>query len=169
MGTDKAYGTGPFTLSAFAAEGINTTFCGGCYLGICSAGDAGGDGSAERRYIEEHILRTAPQDDLARREPRALAWSHGSHVDSPLVYGKSDKTKQDAVEDIRQWYQAQSINIEPENVYFFGDRTENIEPFAQKGFNARDIDRYDGSEIIGFCGARPEEVPNRKGITMCSD
>merc|ERR1712048_1374295 len=102
--------------------------------------------------------------------------SHGSHVDSPLVYGQPDMTKQDAVEDIRQWYQAQSINIEPKDVYFFGDRTENIEPFAQKGFNAREIScgsrdlyRYGGSEIIGFCGARPEEITNRTGITLCSD
>jgi len=173
---DRAYGTGPFTLSALAAEGISTTFCGECYLGICSAGNVGGYQSAERQYIVEHILRTSHQDALVRVVPSATAWSHGTHVQSPLVYGQPDTIKQEAVNAIRQWYQAQHIAIKPENVYFFGDRTENIKPFAELGFNAREIScgsrdlyQYGGSEIIGFCGARPQEIIKSSGIALCSN
>ena len=38
-------------------------------MGICSAGDAGGDGSIERSYLKQHVLRTPTHDGLASRVP----------------------------------------------------------------------------------------------------
>eukprot|EP00929_Paragymnodinium_shiwhaense_P082765 TRINITY_DN4377_c0_g1_i4.p1 TRINITY_DN4377_c0_g1~~TRINITY_DN4377_c0_g1_i4.p1 ORF type:complete len:1192 (+),score=308.84 TRINITY_DN4377_c0_g1_i4:89-3664(+) len=163
------------TLSAFAAEGISNTFCGKCYIGICSAGDGGGKGSAERDYLEKHVLRTGPFDELVKKNPDTLYWSHGSHVKSPLVYGKADKTKQDAVKEIKEWYSKQGIEIEATNVFFFGDRTENMGPFLESGFNAREIscasrdtDLYHGSGMVGFCGATPDEIVMKKGVSQCT-
>jgi hypothetical protein len=172
---DPAYDAGTLTLSALAAEGINTTFCGGCYLGIVSAGNAGGSGSDERQHLLDHVLRTAPFDLLALQYEDATSWSYGDDVQSPLVLSKEDKTKQFAVQDIREWYRRKGINIPHSRVHFFGDRTENIEPFweIRGGFNAHEIScasrdwRRHG--IIGYCGAKPEEIENTTGIISCAD
>lgn len=169
---DDAYGHGDLTLSALANEGINRTFCVACYLGICSAGGAGGTDSEERKVLVEEVLRTPPQDELIRTISNATSWSHGKHVQSPLVYGKSNRRKQDAVEEIRQWYGENGITIAAERVYFFGDRTENMEPFRQKGFNAREIScasRDWHIDMVGFCGATPEEIVDTPGVSHCSD
>jgi len=173
---DPAYGWGKLTLSALAVEGIRNTFCGACYLGVCSAGTAGGSNSKEREYLVEEVLRTGPQDDLSINVPSWKIWSKGSDVKSPLVVSQPDKTKQFAVEDIRRWYSAQGIHIDAENVFFYGDRRENIPAFAQSGFNAREIscasrDRYlyGGSRMVGYCGATADEINGARGITSCSD
>mmetsp|Transcript_104354 Transcript_104354/g.294212 ORF Transcript_104354/g.294212 Transcript_104354/m.294212 type:complete len:83 (-) Transcript_104354:249-497(-) len=74
--------------------------------------------------------------------------------------------------EIRQWYHEQGICIPSSNVYMFGDRTENMAPFDDMGFNAKEIsclsrdDARDG--IVGYCGATPEEVVETKGISMCT-
>jgi len=81
---DNGYGSGNLTLSALAAIGINTTFCGGCYLGICSAGDADGEGSEERDVLVNEVLRSTPFDELRKTVPSASAWSHYQNVTSPL-------------------------------------------------------------------------------------
>ena len=47
---DTAYGGGWLTLSE-AAQKLPETFCNSCYLGIVSAGDAGGHDSPERPYL----------------------------------------------------------------------------------------------------------------------
>jgi hypothetical protein len=171
---DNANGGGRLTLSALAAEGINTTFCGSCYLGICSAGNAGGEGSAERTYLVEHVLRSLLQNALVDTVQSATSWSHHDHVESPLVVGSPDKEKQVAVERIRQWYGKHNITIASDSVYFFGDRTENMEPFAEYGFNAKEIScgsrdeyLYHGTNMVGYCGATPEEIVTASGISRC--
>merc|ERR1711953_1566283 len=151
------------------------TFCGGCYLGICSAGDADGDDSEEREALLSDVLRSAPFDELRRTVPSASTWSLYDNVTSPLVLRSPNKLKQNSVEDIREWYSQQGICISSENVHFFGDRTENMAPFAEMKFNAREIScgsrdpvLYSGSGMVGYCGARPEEVVPEKGISSCA-
>ena len=74
------------------------------------------------------------------------------------VLGWPDGQKQDAVAGIVAWYEQQGIRIADEDVYFFGDRTENIPPFGSTSFNAREIscgsrDMGLGNGIVGYCGA----------------
>ena len=52
---DTAYGGGWLTLSE-AAQKLPETFCNACYLGIVSAGDAGGAASRERPYLLDNVL-----------------------------------------------------------------------------------------------------------------
>lgn len=123
-------------------------------------------------------MRNELQDNLTHSIPSMKMWSYGTNVNSPYVLNQGNRIKQHAVEGIVQWYQAQGINIPPSNVYFFGDRTENIEPFKEKGFNSREISCgsrdynprwYHGSGIIGYCGAKPEEIVRVQGNILCEN
>eukprot|EP00927_Polykrikos_kofoidii_P027289 TRINITY_DN24068_c0_g1_i1.p1 TRINITY_DN24068_c0_g1~~TRINITY_DN24068_c0_g1_i1.p1 ORF type:complete len:493 (+),score=73.28 TRINITY_DN24068_c0_g1_i1:106-1479(+) len=172
---DNGYGSGNLTLSELASVGINTTFCGGCYLGICSAGNANGDGSEERKVLLEQVLRSSPFDELKKRVPSASRWSWSSKVASPLVLGSPNRLKQHSVEEIRRWYSDQGICISSTNVHFFDDRSENLGPFQEMNFNAREIScgsrdpvLYGGSGMVGFCGAKPEEIARERGIFNCA-
>jgi len=172
---DNGYGSGNLTLSALAAIGINTTFCGQCYLGICSAGDADGENSEERVVLLEQVLRSGPFDELRKKVPSASMWSYSGNIHSPLVLGHGHSVKHHAVEDIRKWYADQGACISSSNVHFFGDWADYVEPFKEMGFNAREIScgsrdhhLYRGSGIVGYCGARPEEIVEEKGIHQCA-
>jgi len=168
---DSAYGGGQLTLSALAAEGLSGTFCGACYLGVCSAGPASGAGSEERRHLADNVLVSEPQQRLQRVTPQAKAWSYGSRITSPFVLSQPDRMKHFAVEGIVAWYRGQGINIPSDRVHFFGDRTENIGPFQAKGFNAREIScasrDSDLGGMVGFCGAAPEEIVPELGVKTC--
>uniref|UniRef100_A0A7S4RJ09 Uncharacterized protein n=1 Tax=Alexandrium monilatum TaxID=311494 RepID=A0A7S4RJ09_9DINO len=170
---DAAYGGGVFTLSELSAQGISTTFCRSCYLGLISAGGASGHGSKERAYIEENILTTGPFQRLAQRVPSAKAWSHPHNIASPLVVYKPDRTKQYAVEGILAWYASHGVEIWKQQVHFFGDRTENIEAFRGFGYNAREVscDSRDWSMggVVGLCGAAPLEIVGDSGVYTCAD
>lgn len=172
--TDWAYGGGTFTLSALSALGVNSTFCGGCYLGLCSAGDAGGEDSTERAYLVDHVLVSEPYKELSQSVPSATGWSSGFHVSAPLVVSRRDRTKQFAVFGIMAWYQQQNITINATRTFFFGDRTENIEAFRHMGLNAREVscasrDLSIGDGMVGLCGATPDEIEDRKGVFTCED
>merc|ERR1711953_68804 len=164
---DDAYDSGNAVLSAFATAGIRTTFCGHCYLGICSHGHASGDGSDWANYLMNTVVRSDVHDTFMEKNPGYKKWSYGIGVDSPYVLKTEDGQKQVAVENMRQWYGRHGASINPSEVYFFGDRTSNIPPFETKNFNAREIscDSRDGQ--IGRCGARSEEIRNDKGIHKC--
>lgn len=171
---DNAYGSGELTLSALAAEGIDTTFCGTCYLGICSAGDAGGENSEERTVLLEQVLKTPLYEALRQNTPSASWWSWSNDIQSPLVLGSPNRYKQYSVEGIRGWYYHQGIEIPSHNVHFFGDRRENIPPFYHLGFNAREIScesrdhkLYWGTDMVGYCGATPEEIVESEGVINC--
>jgi len=172
---DDAYSGGTLVLSALGAAGFGGTFCGTCFLGVCSAGDAGGDGSSMRRVLVDDVLVSGPQRRLAELTSQARTWSHGGRVTSPLVVGQPDKTKQHAVADILAWYGGQGIRIPAAKVHFFGDRTENIGPFLGTSFNAREIScgSRDASRRrrgkIGYCGATPGEVVSEPGVKTCSE
>jgi len=172
---DHAYGGGKATLSALSAQGISTTFCNECYLGITSAGGGSGAGSPWNNYILEHIMRGVVMDAFVQQVPSAKSWSYGTNVNSPWVLYQGNKIKQNSVELVRRWYGRYGVSIVPSEVYFFGDRTENIEPFKNFAMNSREIscgsrDRqlYHGSGIVGFCGARPDEIVKVKGNILCS-
>lgn len=174
---DAGYGGGNATLSALSAAGISTTFCNECYLGITSAGDGSGEASRWNRYIMDHIMRGEQQDTFTSEYPDCKKWSHGTSVVSPYVLGQGNKLKQNAVELIRRWYSEppRGISIEPSSVYFFGDRTENILPFKQKDLNSREIScasrdpvLYNGSGMVGYCGATPEEIQRQTGNILCA-
>merc|ERR1712151_853021 len=135
----------------------------------------GGDDSEEREVLLSDVLRSAPFDELRRTVPSASTWSLYDNVTSPLVLRSPNKLKQNSVEDIREWYSHQGISISSENVYFFGDRTENMAPFAEMKFNAREIScgsrdpvLYSGSGMVGYCGATPGEIVSDKGISNCA-
>mmetsp|Transcript_16621 Transcript_16621/g.48188 ORF Transcript_16621/g.48188 Transcript_16621/m.48188 type:complete len:395 (+) Transcript_16621:84-1268(+) len=169
---DEAYGGGKATLSALAGEGISKTFCNGCLLGITSAGSGSGERSSWNRYILDHIMRGEVHDAFVASHPDAQRWSFGTKVQSPYVIKQPDKKKQYAVELVRRWYGQAGVCIKPENVYFFGDRTENMMPFKEMGMNSREIscgsrDRRIGNGMVGYCGGRPEEIQRMQGNFLC--
>jgi len=170
---DDGYGGGRATLSALAAEGISSTFCNKCHLGITSAGHGSGDHSEWNRYLLDHVMRSEVQDGFAAAHPESKRWSRGTSVSSPYMLGQKNKVKQNAVELIRQWYgeKPREVCIRPESVYFFGDRTENIRPFQQRRFNSREIScssrDHSHGDTIGYCGATPQEVRKEAGNILC--
>lgn len=163
---DDAYGSGDLTLSELARR-VSETFCGGCHLGIVSAGDASGDGSAERRVLHEHLAKA--DSSLPNK------WSRGCYdVQSPLVHSCTDGQKQHAVKRIKEWYaQNAGAQIADSEVYFFDDRISNIEPFRNYNaqYNARQIScgtrNSDGS--IGYCGATLSEIVPTRGVRACDE
>lgn len=56
---------------------MSRTFCNSCYLGVVSAGDAGGHGSELRRVMLRRVLRSAVFDDFSKANPQAqlVFWS----------------------------------------------------------------------------------------------
>jgi len=110
-------------------------------------------------------------DGFKKEHADQRKWSYGTDVHSPYVLYQSNKYKQDSVEKIRQWYGDHGVQISSGEVYFFGDRTENIEPFAKKNLNSREIscDSRDESHGngIGKCGATPSEITRTKGNHLC--
>merc|ERR1712203_350054 len=75
---DEAYGGGRATLSALTAEGISSTFCNQCYLGITSAGAGSGENSRWNRYLLDRVMRGELQDSFLKENPEALKWSYGT-------------------------------------------------------------------------------------------
>lgn len=168
---DQAYGGGTLTLSALASEGISSTFCDSCYLGVISAGHASGRNSPQRRHFERHVLRTKPHDRLVKRNPRIMTWSSARWINSPFVLGQHDFTKQTAVPRILQVYRNNGIHINRNRVHYFGDRGGNIGFFRRAGVNAREVscrsrDRRI-NRAVGYCGALPEEIVATPGVAVC--
>jgi hypothetical protein len=164
---DTAYGGGTLTLSPLSAEGMAETFCGSCYLGIITAGDGSGYHSKEQEYLLKHVMINS----LMTSELNADFCSARQHQKCAFITQKPDRTKQEAVPDILEWYASKGIEIAPKNVYFFGDRKENIPPFAGTGYNAKVIScnsrDHSHGNMIGYCGARPEEIVPTSGAVPC--
>merc|ERR1712084_109483 len=76
---------GNAVLSALAATGIRTTFCGHCYLGICSHGYASGANSDWANYLMNTVVRSDVHDTFMEKIPGYKKWSYGIDVDSPYV------------------------------------------------------------------------------------
>lgn len=168
---DSAYGGGTLTLSALASEGISSTFCRSCYLGVISAGFASGHNSAQRRHFEQHILRTVPHDRLVQRNRNIMTWSTAPWINSPFVLGQHDFTKQNAVTRILEIYKNNNIQINRNRVHFFGDRGGNIGFFRSANVNAREVScksrDFRINNAVGYCGALPEEIVRTPGVAVC--
>jgi len=166
---DTAFYYGPLTLSELSVAGIESTFCGACYLGTISAGTASGHG--EQHYLMTHVMKSAPLRSLASHHPGIMAWSYANHIKSPFVLAQPDRTKQHAVPHILNVYKAYGIDIALGNVYFFGDRGENIPFFKSSGINAKQIScasrDYHRGNMVGYCGATPAEIVPTPGISTC--
>mmetsp|Transcript_29890 Transcript_29890/g.56042 ORF Transcript_29890/g.56042 Transcript_29890/m.56042 type:complete len:620 (-) Transcript_29890:227-2086(-) len=170
---DTAYWPGGYLTISEAGQNLQNTFCGQCYMGIVSAGMASGSGSQERTYLLENVLVGEPYKALLTTTPAAGYWSE-RRVDSPLVLGWEDRKKQDAVGAIVSWYSQHGVQMNDADVYFFGDRTENIPPFASTGYNAREIscasrDWGNNNGMVGYCGATTAEIVDAKGVQTCSE
>jgi hypothetical protein len=149
---------GTLVLSALGAA-VEKTFCGRCYQGIVSAGSA--TGSQERAHLRERLTGFGrPVPDI---------WSSPININSPLIIGCANDEKARCAYDIVGWYKrVKGVDIYPGEVYVFDDFEGSRDSFAKYGFNALQVScgsRDD--EGVGLCGARPEEVVRKKGISIC--
>lgn len=171
---DNAYGSGDLTLSQLG-DHLDDTFCEHCYVGIVTAGNAGGVGSCERERLEEQLnisgkLLSAEWSGPSRDKDDRKSCKDWP-VDSPLVAGCADGTKQFAVQGIVNWLNDSfDIDIAKADVWFFDDRQDNVEAFNGTGINARQISctsRNPGYTKIGFCGAKTSEIVRELGVHVC--
>jgi len=157
---DTAYAGGTMVLSRLA-QSLQSTFCGSCYRAIVTAGVASGEGSSERSAIL-NILGGYPAT-------LSLTWSAAMPVTSSLVFGAMDGRKQETVRDVVNWFRAQrGVNLLDNKVHFFDDRDDNISPFAGTGFNAKQVSCASRDNLVGLCGATPDEVVAFTGIHPCT-
>lgn len=160
---DASYGGGTLTLSELG-QNLHSTFCGGCYHGIVSAGAASGQGSKERDVL---LQKLDPSRTLSG------TWSTPSNVASSMVVYSPDGFKQNSVRQVVKWFrEAHQITIENRNVYFFDDRADNVQRFAGTGFNAIQTScaRRDPmmSGAVGLCGSALAEVVRKSGVHICA-
>uniref|UniRef100_A0A7S2PMS4 Cellulase n=1 Tax=Zooxanthella nutricula TaxID=1333877 RepID=A0A7S2PMS4_9DINO len=168
---DSAYGGGSLTLSA-VGQSYAETFCGSCYVGVVTAGDASGANSPERNLLATKLsnagilVSTSWSGPSKDREARASC--EGVEIDSPLVAGCSDGTKQYAVAKIVELLQrTQGVAIAPARVWHFDDRENNVSPFQGTGMNARQISCATRDGEVGLCGATREEIVDAPGVATC--
>jgi len=153
---DPAFQGGEMVLSALG-QAISTTFCGGCYLGLVSAGAGGGP--AEKLVLENHLRGASAAPTW---------WSGPGVVVSPLVTGCSNPEKALCASGIVAWYRMnRHVDIHPTEVYFFDDLTGNTAGFAALGYNARQVSCGSRDGEVGLCGATPGEIVREHGIKNC--
>merc|ERR1711879_439021 len=161
---DTAYGGGRMVLSQFALN-LHHTFCNQCFRGVVSAGPVGGVGSPEQLKLLEVLGGHA--------WTLADVWSNANDVRSPLVTGKPDGSKHEAVRDIVDWLRAhRGVDIADNHVHFFDDNIKNPPSFVGSGFNARGVscnsrDPAIGDGAIGKCGAVESEITLDPGVVPC--
>jgi len=157
---DTAYSGGTMVLSTLS-QSLQSTFCGSCYRAIVTAGVASGEGSAERSAIL-NVLGGYPAT-------LSYTWSAAIPVTSSLVFGAMDGRKQETVRDVVNWFRSQrGVDLMDNKVHFFDDRDGNISPFAGTGFNAKQVSCASRDNIIGLCGATPDEVVAVTGVHPCT-
>lgn len=174
---DWAYCGGELVLSALAVN-LNSTFCAGCFLGVVSTGK-----QLEKPPPTLGQLNSAL---LGKPESWDFGCPTGGLTTSPFIMGCRDGQKQHTVPSIVNWYRAHGVSISDEEVYFFDDRPDNVEPFRGTTYNAqqvscgsRDPDPFDDSLLwcsncpnraqgtVGYCGGKPSEVVRRRGVHLC--
>mmetsp|Transcript_69761 Transcript_69761/g.216578 ORF Transcript_69761/g.216578 Transcript_69761/m.216578 type:complete len:234 (-) Transcript_69761:156-857(-) len=171
---DAAYAKGTMVASQLA-QSMSETFCGECYHGIVTAGVASGDGSPERKKLLEFLGGSARTRTDFWQD---ISFNPGTTVVSSLVVQAKDGNKQDSVASMVQWWHTkQGIKFEKEDVYFFDDMKENVQPFEGTGFNAQQVScasrgpaealpgAYDGK--IGGCGGAIADIIKRQGVHIC--
>jgi len=168
---DSAYGGGSLTLSA-VGQSYAATFCDSCYVGIVTTGDGSGFNSRERDILATKLSKQGVLVSRSWSGPskyhEARRSCEGVQIDSPLVAGCNDGTKQYAVAGIAAWLkETQGVTIAPSRIWFFDDRENNIEPFRGTGMNARMISCATRDGEIGLCGATRDEIVDAPGVCTC--
>jgi len=157
---DTAYSGGTMVLSRLS-QTLQSTFCGSCYRAIVTAGVASGEGSPERSAIL-NVLGGYPAT-------LSHTWSAALPVTASLVFGAMDGRKQETVRGVVNWFRTQrSVILLDNKVHFFDDKDDNISPFAGTGFNAKQVSCASRDNIIGLCGATPDEVVAVTGVHPCT-
>jgi len=168
---DCAYEQGSLTLSP-VGQSLANTFCAGCYVAIVTAGNATGYQSKERAVLADMLGKSGKLVSTEWTGPSL----HGDHrsncsgvkVQSTLVVGCVDKTKQYAVASIVDWLQtSHNVAIARKNVYHFDDREDNIAAFRGTGFNAIQVSCEPRDSAIGLCGAQKSEISAKDGVNLC--
>lgn len=172
---DQAYAKGTLMVSELA-QSVGATFCGECYHGIVTAGQASGEGSPERKQLLKYIGGTARTRSDFWQD---IQFKPETEVHTSLVVQALDTRKQDSVRSMVNWWKnKQGIDIKDEDVYFFDDIKENVQPFEGTGFNAKQVScavrgpievpgAYDGK--VGGCGGAFTEVKKFKGVHTCDE
>lgn len=159
---DSAFGGGTLVLSELAQH-IPQSFCGRCYRGIVTAGDAGGTTSDERGIL----MQMLGGNDATL----GGTWTSTDAVGSLLVFGAEEGHKQESVRSMLDWVKTTfALAIQNSHVYFFDDSKLSVSAFLATEFNAQQVScdsRSDPGEV-GQCGATSEEVVQRSGVKVCS-
>jgi len=97
------------------------------------------------------------------------SWSlPAPHVQSLLVVGAPDTKKQDSVSGVLDWLREhKGVRLNRSSVFFFDDNDLNVPPFADSGFNARQISCGSRDGIVGLCGGLASEVVPDLGVRPC--
>jgi len=158
-------------LRADAMLHLSATFCSNCYVGVISAGDAGGEGSEERADLTKYLKQGGklPTDKWNPRSPTRVQ-DGCTNISSPLITDCGFKPA--AVPGILKWYKdSQAVTIADKDVYFFDDKAFNIVGFEGHPYNARQIscptDGSSGHTDDGKCGAEVAEITKFSGISYC--
>jgi hypothetical protein len=94
----------------------------------------------------------------------------------PAIVGVSDGMKEQCVKVLVDYFRQTGMghafnpDLADEEVYFFDDKTENVQPFKNTFYNAHQVscgDRDEDNSAIGLCGAKTKEIVNTKGVTTC--
>jgi len=164
-------GFGFLTLSELA-QGLNSTFCSRCYLGIASAGGAGLD---DEKDVLLSVLKDA-NGDRSTLVSAMPAWtteddpSQQVESEPPFVVWCGEGVKHRCVRNIVAWYRTErNVSILYEDVYFFDDKEDNIRPFAGSKFNALQVSCNTRNGSRGLCGGLASEVSPVKGVFLCED
>jgi len=175
---DPAFGGGDLTLSQ-VGRGFGETFCKWCYIGVVTAGNAGGTNSDMRAKLVNK-LKAFGDDKVPTKWFDGPLGGKGASADdckkltsvsSTLVAGCNDGTKQYAVMKILEFLKTKKkVSIPPQNAWHFDDNKDNIDSYARfykdtKGafpLNVRQIScgSRDKSKkgTIGWCGAATSEI-----------
>merc|ERR1712113_240882 len=97
-----------------------------------------------------------------RSDPGYSTWVELPEVNdkkegSPLVScaydeAEAEGSKVQAVKIIVDWYRSKGFRFNDEEVYYFDDKLENIKPFVDERFNARQVSCSTRDDDRGFCG-----------------
>lgn len=162
-------GFGFLTLSELA-QGLNTTFCRRCYLGVASAGGAGLD---DEKAVLLSVLHAAVDPSLSSALPNWTTEEDPSQQiesEAPFVVWCGEGGKHRCVSKIVEWYSSQhNVSILDEDVYFFDDKEDNIRPFVGTDYNALQVSCESRNGSRGLCGGLPSEVTPVRGVVLCAD
>lgn len=161
-------GFGFLTLSELA-QGLNSTFCRRCYLGVASAGGAGLD---DEKAVLLSVLHAGVDPSLSAALPNWTTEEDPSQqIESaaPFVVWCGEGGKHRCVSKIVEWYSERNVTILDEDVYFFDDKEDNIRPFAGTDYNALQVSCNSRNGSRGLCGALPSEVTPVRGVVLCAD